>query len=202
MSKRKLVLCLGLFVCLSLPFACGPGCEDENNLTTVTELSVSFGPYSPNFRSRESVPFDSAAFSVSIEEVVEEAVAFSDFQGFSPVLMAESCAYITSLKYNLEAINITSSAAITIGGQVYEAGANLNALFAATLPYGPIEQSISTFIDEINTDSFEFSARGSNMFLQLVQRPDQELRQTFTFEYVFEQGSVAATTSEVVITLD
>ena len=176
--KKKLnqvtlyVLC-GLLInsCVEVEFDCGM------IETRIIELGQSVGTFTSNFfSSNNSLNFEEAAIQIAVSESIQEKDC--DEETFTPVPQI------------IESINITSSSNVRTGGIDYPAGESLNDLFKLHI----LEQSfsISDFVIAQNNDPliFYWDSRPDSFVLQLLQKPDISINQSFNVLISFTDSEI------------
>lgn len=145
-------------------------------VTKIAELNHRVGTFTSNvFSNQNTSNFEEAAINIQIEEVIMEESC--DEESFTPVPQI------------LESINITSSISVLSGGIEYSAGESLNQLF--TLYVRQQVLSISEFITTQNDDPENiFSQTGDQIILQLLDRPDVSINQSFTVSFLFTDSEI------------
>ena len=197
---RKVIYTAIILLVLSLPFSCGDGCDDSDVVTTVTSMTLRFGTYTPGFQSRAFVPYDSAIFLASIDEVDRETAALINFEGFMNRAYAEDCGFFVELKHKLTAINITSDDMVVTGGETYPAGTSLNDLFDVSFFVSrEIRYTLDEMVDFLRLDSFDFSDQGDVLEFRILAAPDVEINQMFTFTFDFEDRTIVLGSGAIAI---
>jgi hypothetical protein len=166
------VLC-GLLItsCVEVEFDCGM------IETRIIELGQSVGTFNSNFfSSNSSLNFEEAAIQIEVLESIQEQEC--DEATFTPVPQI------------IESINITSSGNVRTGGVAYPVGESLNELFKVHI----LEQSfsISDFITAQNNDPliFYWDSRPDSFVLQLLQKPDISINQSFNVLISFTDSEI------------
>jgi hypothetical protein len=159
-----------------LLISCGPeivvdfDCGEVD--TEIRELDEVVGTYNnSNFTNTSSSNFEQAAIAVNVGEV--EITSETE----------TSCFAYTALPQLIESIKITSSNTVASGGIEFLPGQDLIELFQ--LHSNDLTFSISEFITAQNTEPILFGDEGAELFLQLLDKPDISISQSFEIEFNF-----------------
>lgn len=161
------LVCFLINSCIVTEYSCG---KIE---TRITSLDFQVGTYRSDFFFNEpSFNFDEAGIQIEIaKSIMEEACNEETF---------------TPIPQIIESITISSSSTVYSGGVVYPAGEALNDLFK--LFTSGQEYSIPEFIAAQNENPVIFytDAGPDRIVLQLLDKPDQLISQSFSILFTFK----------------
>ncbi|MDA9774124.1 hypothetical protein N9B82_04130 [Saprospiraceae bacterium] len=143
--------------------------------TEMAELNASVGKYIDSiFTNDISTNFEEAAIAIYVD-------------GTTIITETEtSCFSFTADPQLIEKVKITSSESVTTGGLTFAADTDLIELFEVHTIEGLF--SISEFIMKQNDLPQIFHIEGDKLILQLLNKPDVAIDQSFIFELTFDDA--------------
>lgn len=143
--------------------------------TEMVELNASVGKYLDSiFTNDISTNFEEAAIAIYVD-------------GTTIITETEtSCFSFTADPQLIENVKITSSESVTSGGLTFAADTDLIELFKVHTSEGLF--SFSEFIMEQNDLPQIFHLEGDKLILQLLNKPDVAIDQSFIFELTFDDA--------------
>jgi hypothetical protein len=191
--KRFLII-LSLLLFSNIPLSCIE--ENCGNFTPlearIKELSSSVGTfYSDVFSDVNSTDFHQAAIQIRIINMeYSEITAAISKPKFSFINAAYACSPPDpEPTQTIDSISITSESPVYSQKRVFSTGESLNELFTITeIYYSKAPASIAEFIENQKSDLWLFGYTGASIVLQLKDKPDSTINQTFTIDFKFSDA--------------